>query len=160
MLNDLAVRFPRVRVVRAESLSEALGISVQSRRFQTWLFVSLGVVALVFAGSGILGLVAMATSRRTREMGVRIALGATPRGVVRLMMQEQLTTVFIGLAVGGLIAAWSVRLVESYVYKLSIYGLRLWAVAIAGLLTVTALGVLVPALRASHTDPIRALRVQ
>jgi ABC-type antimicrobial peptide transport system permease subunit len=76
------------------------------------------------------------------------------------MIQEQLTTVLVGLAVGGLIAGWSVRFVESYVYKLSIYDLRLWAVAVAALVTVTAVGVLVPASRASHTDPIRALRVQ
>jgi predicted permease len=160
VLGDMAARFPRVRVVRAESLSEALGISVQSRRFHTWLFVSFGAAGLVIAGTGILGLVAMATSRRTREIGIRIALGATPRGVVRLMIQEQLTTVLVGLAVGGLIAGWSVRFVESYVYKLSIYDLRLWAVAVAALVTVTAVGVLVPASRASHTDPIRALRVQ
>jgi putative ABC transport system permease protein len=160
VLGDMAARFPRVRVVRAESLADALSSSVQSRRFHTWLFVSFGVAALVIAGTGIFGLVAMATSRRTREIGVRIALGATPPEVVRLMIQEQLTTVVVGLAVGGLIAAWSVRFVESYVYKLSIYDLRPWAVAITALVTVTAVGVLVPALRASHTDPIRALRIQ
>jgi putative ABC transport system permease protein len=160
VLGDMAARFPRIRVVRAESLSEALGISVQSRRFRTWLFGSFGAAALVIAGTGILGLVAMTTSRRTREIGVRIALGATPRGVVRLMLQEQLTTVLVGLAVGGLIAAWSVRFVESYAYKLSIYDLRVWAAAVAALVVVTAVGVLVPAVRASHIDPIRALRVQ
>ena len=160
VLGDMAARFPRVRVVRAESLSEALGISVQSRRFHRWLFVSFGAAALVITGTGVLGLVAMATSRRTREIGVRIPLGATPPGVVRLMIQEQLTAVVVGLAVGGLIASWSVRFMESYVYKLSIYDLRPWAVAITALVTVTAVGVLVPALRASHTDPIRALRIQ
>lgn len=160
VLGDMAARFPRVRVVRAESLSEALGISVQWRRFQTWLFVSFGAAALVIAGTGILGLVAMATSRRTREIGIRIALGASPRGVVRLMLQEQLTTVLLGLAAGGLIAARGVRFVESYVYKLSIYDLRVWAAAVAALVAVTAVGVLVPAWRASHVDPITALRVQ
>jgi ABC-type antimicrobial peptide transport system permease subunit len=160
VLGDMAARFPRVRLVRAESLSEALGLSVQWRRFVTWLFVSFGAAGLMIAGTGILGLVAMATSRRTREIGVRIALGATPHGVVRLLIQEQLRTVLVGLAVGGLIAVWSVRFVESYVYKLSIYDLRVCVAAVAALVAVAAVGVLVPALRASHIDPIRALRVQ
>ncbi len=160
VLSDMAARFPRVRLVHAESLSDALGVSVQSRRFHAWLFVSFGAAGLMIAGTGILGLVAMATSRRTREIGVRIALGATPRGVVRLLIQEQLRTVIVGLAVGSLIAGWSVRFVQSYVYKLSIYDLRVWAAAVAALVTVAAVGVLVPALRASHIDPIRTLRVQ
>jgi ABC-type antimicrobial peptide transport system permease subunit len=112
----------------------------------------------VVTGVGILGLLAMSTARRTREIGIRCALGATPRGVVRLLMQEQLWAVVAGLAAGGAIAAWAVGLVQVHVYRLSVADPRIWSAAVALVLITAGLGALLPARRASRMDPLRALR--
>ncbi|HEY6358671.1 MAG TPA: FtsX-like permease family protein, partial [Vicinamibacterales bacterium] len=132
--------------------------SVRPRRFQAWLFGSFAVACLCVVGIGILGQLAMATARRTREVGVRMACGATPVRIVGLLSREQLAPVLMGLAAGGLGAAWTVRLVQGYLYQFTAYDARVWAGAIGLILTTAALGTIVPALRASRIDPARALR--
>jgi ABC-type antimicrobial peptide transport system permease subunit len=112
----------------------------------------------VTTGIGILGLVAMVTSLRTREIAVRMALGAGSGRVVRTLLTEQLLAVAIGLAAGGLVAAWSVNVLSREVYGVTTTDPLVWtATAVMILVTATA-GTLVPALRAARTDPIAALR--
>jgi putative ABC transport system permease protein len=146
---------------RTSSTLDALFVdSVRARRFRAWLFGSFAVAALVIIGVGVLGLLAMTTARRTREVGIRMALGATSDGVVRLFLGEQLPGVAAGLAVGGLVAAWAVRFLSAYVYQLTIYDVRVWAVAITLILGVAAAGAIVPARKAGRVDPVRALRAE
>ena len=144
----------------ATMLGDALAVTIRGRQFSAWLFSAFGVAALVIVGIGLLGLVAMATTRRTREIGIRLALGATPPQIIRQFLGEQAGAMMLGLAAGGLLAAWLVRFVSAYLYKITIYDAGAWAAAIAALIVVAGAGALLPAWRASRVDPVRALRVE
>jgi putative ABC transport system permease protein len=149
---------PTASIRRAQSVSLALAESIRQRRFHAWLFGGLGVASLLVAAAGILGLVAMTTARRTREMGVRLALGATPDGLRRLLLREQLGPVAAGVVAGGAAAAWAVRFIGSFLYELSAYDVRVWAIAAGVVLVAAAAGTLVPASRLGRIDPVAALR--
>jgi predicted permease len=151
---------PDVPVLRALTLEEAFGGVIRLRTLYAWLFGGFAVAALVIVGVGMLGLVAMSTARRTREIGIRYALGAHRTSIVRMLLREQVVAVGAGVLTGGVVAAWAVRFVKSYLYQFTIYDSRIWAAAIAILLATAALGTLIPARRASRTDPVQALRVE
>jgi putative ABC transport system permease protein len=151
---------PQCWVGRAEMLTDALGDSIRPRRFSAWLFSAFGVAALTITGVGIVGLVAMTTSRRTREMGIRIALGARAATITRQIVGEQLRSIVLGLAIGGLVAVYVVRFVAAYLYKTPTYDPWAWGAAIAVLLTVATMGALVPARRAGRVNPVQALNAE
>jgi predicted permease len=151
---------PYVQAQRAAPLDALFVESVRPRRFQSWLFGSLGVAGLVVVGVGILGLIAMSTARRTKEIGIRYALGSTRGGVVLLILREPLTSVIVGLVAGGLISAWAATLVSSYLYGVAASDVRVWASAATTIVTTAAIGALVPAIKASNAPPVTALRVE
>jgi putative ABC transport system permease protein len=157
---ELSRQCPTCWFRSAMMLGDALAVTIRGRQFSAWLFSAFGVGALLIVGVGILGLVAMTTTRRTREIGIRMALGAGPRQVIGHVLREQVGATALGLAAGGLLAAWLVRFVSTYLYKMTVYDLRAWAAAIAVLLIVAIAGALLPAWRASRIDPVRALRVE
>jgi hypothetical protein len=144
---------------RAGSLDTIFRESVSLRRFQSWLFGGFAAAALVVVGVGIFGLLAMSTARRTKEVGIRCALGATPNSVATLILREQTLAVVAGLVTGGAVAAWAVRFVRGYLYELTVSDPRIWLSAVALILLTAFAGALVPALRASRIDPLTALRV-
>jgi predicted permease len=148
-----------VKARRAGMLDDLFVDSVRPRRFQAWLFGSFAAAGLTIVGVGILGLLAMATARRVKEVGIRHALGATPFGIVRMLLREQLWPVVAGLAAGAVISAWAVTLVEKYVYQVTTHDARVWAATAVLIITTAAIGALVPAVRASRTDPVQALRL-
>jgi len=139
---------------------DALFASVRHRALPAWLFGSLGLGALVVVGAGILGLLAMTAAQRTREIGIRIALGATRTRVVRMMFREQFIAVTIGLVAGALVSAWTVQYLESQLYAVAAYDLGAWSLAALLLISMAAAGTLVPSLRAARTDPVVALRAE
>jgi hypothetical protein len=156
----IAERHRLFRVRSAGTMAAALGASVRQRVFQTAIFASFGAAAVTIVGVGVLGLVAMVTSRRTREVGVRMALGDRPSAIAALIVRQELAAVVGGLAAGGLLSYWAVTFVRSYLYKVDAYDPRIWVVAIAVLLATAALGAYLPARRASRIDPVKALRVE
>jgi ABC-type antimicrobial peptide transport system permease subunit len=119
----------------------------------------MAAAGLIVAGAGILGLTAGATSRRTREMGVRLALGSTRGRLLGLMVREQLMPIAVGLTAGLAVAAWGARFAQSLLYELSEYDPGVWLGASVVVLLVALAGILVPAARASRVDPVHALRV-
>lgn len=149
-----------LRPVRAATLDALFADSVRPRRFKSWLFGSLAAAGLVVVGIGILGLIAMSTARRTKEIGIRHALGATRARIVSLLLREQLMPVAIGLVAGGLISVWAVTFVSSYLYGVTTADPRVWVSAVMLILGTAAIGALAPAIRASRTDPVQALRVE
>jgi hypothetical protein len=149
---------PLIRPVRTALLDDLFVDSVRPRRFQAYLFGSFAAASLLVVGIGILGQLAMSTVQRTREVGIRMACGATRERIVATLVREQLVPVVLGLAAGGIGAAWAVRYVRSYLYELTAFDPRIWAVAIGLILVTAAVGTLIPALRASRIDPTQALR--
>jgi putative ABC transport system permease protein len=153
-------RCPDCWIFSAQTFTDAMASTIRPRQFSAWLFSAFGVSALVIVGAGILGLVAMTTSRRTKEIAIRMTLGATRGGVMFQLLREQAVAVTIGLALGGVAAVWIVRFVATYLYKTQVYDVRSWAAAIGVLLLVTAIGALIPSHRASRLDPVRAMRIE
>lgn len=151
---------PLMSMDRANTLPELFKDSVRQRRLQSWLFGSFAFAALVIVGSGILGLIAMSTARRTREMGIRLALGSTREGLVRLLLREQLRGVAAGVLVGSAVSVWAVRFVQAYLYEVTAYDRRVWLAAILVVVATAVIGTLVPSLQAGRTDPVEALRVE
>jgi hypothetical protein len=159
-MQAIAAADPLMRTERTGTFAEVFADSVRPRRFQSWLFGSFAVAALAIVGVGLLGLISMATAGRTREMGIRLALGSTRERLVRLLLQEQLLAVLAGVVLGSAGAAWSARFLRTYLYEITPYDPRVWAVAVAVIVATAVLGTLVPALRASRTDPVGALRAE
>ncbi len=119
-----------------------------------------GALALVLASLGLYGVMAYAVAQRTREIGVRIALGAARRDVLGLFVREGLRLCLIGVAVGVVLAAGLTRIVARFLYGVTPTDL-LTFIAVALLLTgVAALASYVPALRAARVDPMVALRAE
>jgi uncharacterized membrane protein (UPF0136 family) len=142
----------------ALTLEDAMGESIRPRRFSAWLFSGFGLSALLIVGTGVLGVMAMTTTGRVREIGIRMALGATARGVVSQLLREQIASVMLGIVAGGLAAAWATRLLTSYLYKTEPTDAIAWAAAATAILLVAFAGAFVPARRASRIDPVKALR--
>jgi ABC-type lipoprotein release transport system permease subunit len=142
---------------RAGNLVDVFADTVTVRRFPSWLFGGFAA-ALAVVGAGVLGLLAMSAVRRTREIGIRQALGATRASIIRLFMWEQMKPALLGLAVGGAVSAWAVRLVESYLFGITASDPWVWVIAIALILLAVGTGTLIPSIRASWSDPTQALR--
>jgi ABC-type antimicrobial peptide transport system permease subunit len=151
---------PQCWVGHGEMLTDALANTIRPRRFSAWLFSAFGVAALTITGVGILGLVAMTTSRRTREMGIRIALGARTTTVTWQIVGEELRSIVLGLALGGLVTAYLERFVSAYLYKTPTYDPWAWGAATAVLLAVAMVGALIPARRAGRVNPVQALNAE
>jgi putative ABC transport system permease protein len=151
---------PEQPVYAVRTIEQAFELSQFRRRFSTTLLGLFGGFALVLAAVGIYGVVSYATSQRTREVGVRMALGAKRADVTRLFVRQAMIPVGIG-AVLGAVAAFGVgRVMTSLLFEVEA-GDPI-TIGAAGLV-LAAVGVLaawVPARRASRLDPVRALRVE
>ena len=144
---------PRFRTF-TEIYSAALG----SRYFNLTLVASFAGTALVLAVAGVYGVMAYNVTRRRREIGVRIALGATPGDVRRMILGQGLATTTAGVAVGILGALGVSRTLESLLFGVTPTDPLTFVVVIAGLCAVAALACYVPARRATLADPVEALR--
>ena len=149
---------PDVRVISAAIGADLLNESVRSRRLNSWLFGGFAASALAIVGVGILGLLAMSSTKRTREIGIRMAMGSTPAQVVRMLLREQVFAVVTGLVAGAIVAAWAQKFVRVYLFKMDGSDPRVWAAAVVVMLAVALIGAAIPSVRASRMDPSRALR--
>ena len=149
---------PNQPVFLSASMSELIADSVADRRFIMTLLAVTGCLALIMSAAGVYGVISYTTSRRTQEIGIRIAMGATPRNVFSLIFRQGLLTVAIGLALGLGAALVCMRPLESRLAGLETgHAAPLWIAAC--LVTVTAgIACWIPARRATATDPIAALR--
>jgi predicted permease len=146
-----------VAITRVQSFTTGLGAAIQIRTFRAWLFGLLSLGTVILVGVGVFGLVAMTTGRRTRELAIRTALGATRPSIVGMIVREQLIPVVLGLAAGGLVSMWAIGFVKSYLFGVSATETWVWMLSATIVLAVAALGALIPAMSASRIDPIRAL---
>jgi len=142
------------------TMDELITASVAAPKFRTVLVTTFAIVGLLLAAIGIYGVMAYAVSERTHELGVRIALGADRRDVVRLVIGEALLQAAAGVAAGLAGAFATTRLIQSLLFGVTTTDTGTFA-AISALLVVTALvASYVPARRAMRVDPMIALRYE
>jgi predicted permease len=151
---------PNQPVTNVLTMREIVQRSLGPHRFNTLLLSLLAGLALVLAAVGIYGVLSHIVGQRTREVGVRMALGASRGRVLALFMRQGLGLVLTGAALGLAGAAAMTRLLRSLVVDVSAYDPWLFAIAPLVLLIVAAVAIGGPALRAARTDPARALRAE
>jgi predicted permease len=151
---------PNMPVYQMRTLENQLDETLGTERLIATLSAAFGALATLLAALGLYGVMAFAVARRTREIGLRMALGAQRGVVVWMVMREALTLVAIGLAIGVPAAYGLSRLVASQLYSVKPTDLGAAATALAILSLVAAAAGLLPARRASAIDPIRALRYE
>jgi ABC-type antimicrobial peptide transport system permease subunit len=127
-------------------------------RASAWLVSGIGLVAMLLAAIGLYGVIAYSVARRTREIGIRVALGAHPGAVVGLVMRQGLLVALVGLLAGCLLAAVAARAIAGVLYGVSSADPVSWLAAAAVLMVASVFANLVPAWRAAHVDPSVALR--
>ncbi len=131
---------------------------VVQRRFNMIVLALFGVLAVVIAGAGIYGVMAYIVEQRTQEIGVRMALGAQPTQVIRMVLRRATIFMAIGLAI-GIAGGWMLsRLVGSFLFRVEPHDPIVYASAAALLLAAGLVAALIPARRASRVDPVTALR--
>lgn len=149
---------PDVPVASLRSMDDLMRSAVAYQRLSAIILTVFAGVALVLAAVGVYGVAANAVADRTREIGLRMALGARPTSVVRLIVSEGLGTVLIGSVVGVVIAALGSRAIEHLLFEVTPYDPATFGVVVAILLLTTSLACAIPARRAVRVDPVRALR--
>lgn len=149
---------PDLPIYDQRTMSEHLSIMIFPAMMGAGLLLAFGALGLVLASVGIYGVVAYSVSRRTREVGIRVALGARPHDVVGLVVREGMTPVFAGLVLGTLLAWIAGGFLESYLYSLSPWDPVTLIVVLLVLSAVSFLANLIPAQRAIRVDPVTALR--
>jgi putative ABC transport system permease protein len=148
---------PGVPLFDIRSMEQRLGASLATARFNTLLLSLLGAIGLVLASVGIYGVIAYFVSRRTQEIGVRMALGATRRDVVALVVRQAAWPVGLGIVAGLAMAAALTRVLGTQLFEVRPKDPATFAIVAAALAIVALLASLVPARRAASVDPTRAL---
>jgi putative ABC transport system permease protein len=145
---------------RFGTFSQVYSASLGSRRFNLVLVGLFGVIALVLASAGVFGVMAYSVNRRTREIGVRVALGAQSRDVLAMILGQGLRTVLIGVVIGCAGSLVATRAMRSLLFGVTPTDPLTFAVVIFLLITVALLACYIPARRAAKVDPMVALRYE
>jgi predicted permease len=152
----------RVPVLSARTMTAHRDLSLPEWAVRTaaTLFSTIGGLALLIAAIGVYGLKAYDVSRRTREIGIRIALGASSRNVLGLVLRDGVRTTLIGLGIGLALAAAIGKLVSGLLYQVSPFDPAVLSAAAAILAGAAMLACYLPARRATRIEPLEALRVE
>jgi ABC-type antimicrobial peptide transport system permease subunit len=144
----------------ASSLEEALVLQVYPFRAASWIGFLLGAVALALTLSGMYGVMAYLVSQRTKEIGIRMALGATPGSVVRLILGSSLRLAAAGLALGLLVSLGTSRLLHHWLSMLKAYDVPAYAMGLTVVLAAAMAAAFFPSTRAAHINPVDTLRAE
>ena len=145
-------------IARIASMNDLLAATASSRRFALILFEIFALAALVLAVAGIYGVLAGSVAERTREIGVRAALGASQQRVLRLVLGQGLRLTLIGVAIGIAVAAVATRAMETMLFGVSRLDPVTYVGVVAVLVAASLIACAIPAWRAARVDPVRALR--
>jgi putative ABC transport system permease protein len=157
---EIAATAPDVGAFNFVSLEQEIGNSLWQSRLRGWLLGFFSVVALALAATGLYGAVAYGVAQRTREIGIRMALGATPSAVLRLVLGQGMRAVGLGLVAGIGGALMVSRLLRASLFGVSANDLASYAGAALLLAATAAVATLIPARRASQVNPMEALRTE
>jgi predicted permease len=142
------------------TLENTVAISLWEVRWQASLLAALGLLAIVLAAIGVYGVVACSVAQRTREIGVRVALGAAPLDVQWMVLAHGLRITAMGIAVGLLLSIATVRLLRGFLYGLSPFDPAAFAAASLAWIIIAMLASWYPARRATRVDPMTALNFE
>jgi ABC-type antimicrobial peptide transport system permease subunit len=151
---------PHQLVYQGRMMEDVISDSVSPQRTNTLLLSVFGAIAIALAAIGVYSVLAYGVSRRVREFGVRAALGAERRDVLRLVMREGILLASIGAAIGIAVAVALSNLIASLLYQVSPHDPRIFVLAPLALMAIAFAATLVPALRATRVDPMEALRAE
>jgi ABC-type antimicrobial peptide transport system permease subunit len=146
---------PRFRTFR-----QIYAASLGSRRFNLLLIGTFGIVALLLATAGVFGVMAYSVSRRTREIGVRVALGARSRDVLTMILSQGMRTILIGVVIGLAGSLALTRTLSSLLFGVTATDPLTFLAVIGLLITAALLACYIPARRATKVDPMVALRYE
>jgi putative ABC transport system permease protein len=150
---------PNVPLSAVSSMETLFEQSMGPRRFNLYLLSAFAGVALALAAIGLFGVMAYLVSQRTREIGVRLALGATRREVFRQILGRGMTLAVVGAAIGVVAAMGLSQVMETLLFSVSRRDPVTFLAVPAALVMVAGLACYLPARRAMHVDPVVALRV-
>jgi predicted permease len=143
-----------------KAMKTHLDIALSQERMTLALFSGLGLLALTLASIGIFGIIAFSVTQRTREIGIRMALGAQPGQILRMILKQGVTLIACGLLIGLTAAFILTRLIESMLFEVSPTDLMSYVAALLILVGVSLLACYIPARRATQVDPMVALRYE
>jgi predicted permease len=151
---------PQLPVFNVKTFAEQISESVSRERLVALLSSFFGFFALLLAALGLYGVMAYGVARRTREIGIRMALGAQTRNVLWLVLRETLLLVCVGVVMGLPVALAATRLTEGLLFGLTPNDPLTLALAVLVMVAIAALAGYLPARRAARTDPLVALRTE
>jgi putative ABC transport system permease protein len=147
-------------VSKVRTMMEVLADSTAQRRFDTILMTLFAAVALIMAAVGIYGVMSYAVTQRTQEVGIRMALGAQPRDVLKLILKNGMVLALIGVGIGLPGAFALTRLLTGLLFGVSPTDAKTFLAVSSGLILITLLACYIPARRATKVDPLVALRYE
>jgi ABC-type antimicrobial peptide transport system permease subunit len=151
---------PNLPIYRMRPMTSVVATSLARQRFAMQLLALFALVALVLAAIGTYGVMAYVVAQGTRELGIRLALGASGRGILALVLRQGLIVCGAGILIGLGAATVLTRILRTLIFGVDAMDPMTFA-TVAGLLTLTAmLATLAPALRASRIDPVISLRTE
>ena len=139
------------------TMDEALGAEGAGPRFNTWLLSLLALAGLLLAAIGIYGVITYFVTQRIPEIGLRLALGATPRSVLLMVVRHGALLAIVGIALGLAGAFAATRALTSMLFEVTATDLPSYLAGAAALFTTALLACAVPAIRAVRVNPMRSL---
>ncbi len=160
MRRELLAMEPGLVFMGDATMAQNMGASLMPARIGAILATAFGGLGTLLAGIGLYGVIAFSVARRTREIGVRMALGANPGTVLSMVMRQGFTIVAVGMIAGGVLAAAAASALRGVLYGITPFDPLAWGLALSAMLLAAALANFVPARRAMRIDPISALRTE
>jgi predicted permease len=139
-------------------MEQALDVQYFPFRVFPRISEALGGLALILTGAGIYGVISYLVVLRTKEIGIRMALGANPPGVIRMVLSESVKLAFIGMVIGSSIALAVGRVLAAHVFLLRAFDVLAYVLSVAIILAAATVAAWIPARRASRVDPVTVLR--
>jgi putative ABC transport system permease protein len=149
---------PEAAIPSVRTMKQVIDRSLAPQRFELVLLASFASVALLLAVMGIYGVLAFTTSRRTSEIGIRMALGAVPVQIIESTLSQGMMPVVVGIGAGLCLSAAFARIFQSLLFHVRALDPFIYAATVLAILVVASLACLVPARRAANLNPLEALR--